>query len=88
MRFAAGLTPEYDHDNPDALTGEPTLENCVVLCRGCHKAKTAEDRRRITKAHRLARKAAGITARKQLIPGSKGTRFKRRVDGTVERRDA
>lgn len=30
----------YDHDIPDALGGEPTLENCRVLCMGCHGKKT------------------------------------------------
>lgn len=30
----------YDHIVPDALDGEPTLENCQVLCDNCHGAKT------------------------------------------------
>jgi len=41
----------YDHDNPDATGGEPTLENCRVLCIACHKAKTRElDLPRIVKS--------------------------------------
>lgn len=30
----------YDHDLPDQMGGEPTLENCRVLCDACHDAKT------------------------------------------------
>jgi hypothetical protein len=38
-RKIVGL-PEYDHDKPDGLGGEPTLENCKVLCGMCHRIKT------------------------------------------------
>lgn len=41
----------YDHDLPDFLGGEPTLENCRVLCIVYHKAKTrAADTPRIVKS--------------------------------------
>lgn len=30
----------YDHIIPDALGGEPTLENCQVLCSACDDVKT------------------------------------------------
>lgn len=30
----------FDHIKPDGLGGQPTLENCAVLCLPCHKAKT------------------------------------------------
>lgn len=37
----------YDHIVPDGLGGEPTLDNCQVLCSGgratCHGIKTAEE---------------------------------------------
>lgn len=35
--------PQYDHSTPDAVGGEPTLANCVVLCRSCHARKTSEN---------------------------------------------
>lgn len=44
---------DFDHILPDALKGKPTLSNCMVLCRACHKEKTAkEDIPRIRKADR------------------------------------
>jgi len=51
----------YDHANPDALGGEPTLENCTVLCRSCHKVKTSkQDIPAIAKSNRIRRRHIGI----------------------------
>jgi 5-methylcytosine-specific restriction enzyme A len=59
-RKIVGL-PEYDHDKPDGLGGEPTIENCKVLCGMCHRLKTHEhDRPIMAKADRQKKSAAGI----------------------------
>jgi 5-methylcytosine-specific restriction enzyme A len=51
----------YDHEIPDALGGQATLENCRVLCRACHALKTTKaDVPRIAKAKRNFRTAHGI----------------------------
>jgi 5-methylcytosine-specific restriction endonuclease McrA len=51
----------YDHDLPDDLGGEPTLENCRVLCVVCHKEKTAKvDMPRIAKGRRIRERERGI----------------------------
>ena len=53
--------PEYDHVKADGLGGEPTLENCQVACRDCHRRKThTEDRPIMQKADNQRRAAAGI----------------------------
>jgi 5-methylcytosine-specific restriction endonuclease McrA len=54
---------EIDHANPDGLTGEPTLENAVLLCTPCHKEKTRGDVAKIAKAKR--REANHLGIRKQ-----------------------
>ena len=60
VEIRPGNGPEYDHRIPDALGGEPVLDNCAVLCRSCHGAKTArEDVPRIAKAKRVAAKHIG-----------------------------
>lgn len=52
---------EFDHDKPDGLGGEPSLENCKVLCRNCHGDKThGEDRPRMQKADRVKKKNFGV----------------------------
>lgn len=53
--------PEYDHIKPDGLGGEPTLENCAVLCGKCHRIKTHEhDRPVMQKADNQKKAAAGV----------------------------
>lgn len=79
----------YDHDVADGLGGEPTLENCKVLCiKICHKKKThEEDNPRMQKADRVLKKTYGIAKAKKPFPGSRGSGFKRRMDGTVVKRE-
>jgi 5-methylcytosine-specific restriction protein A len=51
----------YDHEIPDALGGEPTLENCVVLCIACHREKTSRnDIPAIAKTKRIRDRNIGI----------------------------
>lgn len=76
----ARLTPgkfAYDHIIPDALGGEPTLDNCQVLCRACHKEKTGKaDIPRIAKTKRISDREKGIRRPRTI------TRW-RRFDGSV-----
>lgn len=57
--------PEFDHILPDALGGKPELANCMVLCRQCHKEKTAQDVKRIRKADRERRAHLGAKPHSQ-----------------------
>lgn len=50
----------YDHVDPDGLTGEPTLENCQVLCTPCHLEKTRDDVAKIARAKRREDAHRGI----------------------------
>lgn len=56
-----------DHNNPDGLTGEPTLENCRCLCVACHAEKTKSDVAAIAKAKRVEANHIGAPANKQKI---------------------
>lgn len=50
VRLSVGKI-HYDHVIADALGGEPTLDNCQVLCVGCHGRKThTKDRPDIQRA--------------------------------------
>lgn len=62
----------FDHDVPDGLGGEPTVENCRVLCLPCHKVKTIEhDNPRMQKADRQ-RKSIALGIRKPPTIQSRG----------------
>lgn len=51
----------YDHIIADGLGGEPTLDNCAVLCTACHGDKTAmHDVPRIAKVKRIQDRERGI----------------------------
>lgn len=67
----------FDHIVPDAMGGEPTLENCALLCKACHSAKTTKsDIPRIAKTKRQQRKHMGIKKPRTI------TRW-RRFDGSI-----
>ena len=52
--------PEIDHIDADGMTGMPVLENAKVLCRACHKIKTAKDVAHIAKAKRREANHLGV----------------------------
>lgn len=80
---------QYDHILAAALGGPPTLENCKVLCTNCHGRKTGlEDVPVIAKSNRVRNKHIGAAKRsRNVIPGSKRSPWKRKLDGTTVRRD-
>jgi 5-methylcytosine-specific restriction endonuclease McrA len=51
---------EVDHILPCELGGEPTPANGRLLCRVCHREKTANDIRRIRSSDRQRDKASGV----------------------------
>ena len=64
--------PEYDHICADALDNSHmphainSLENCQVLCKKCHRAKTSEhDVPMISKADRLREKNSGVRRKRK-----------------------
>lgn len=73
---------QYDHITADVLGGEPTLENCRVICNSCHKRKSAQDVAMKAKADRQRNKHLG--AKPSRWPKSA---FKRKVSGETVRRD-
>lgn len=78
------LLPNYDHIIALANGGRNCESNIQLLCTACHPDKSREDVREKSifykkKVRRLKLK------RRRLIPGSKGSGFRKRMDGTVER---
>lgn len=73
----------YDHVIPDAMGGQPTLENCAVLCTSCHGTKTrTQDVPAIARAKRRHAKHIGAKQPNR-FPGSRDSKFKRKLNGEV-----
>ena len=58
---------EVDHILPDALGGDNQPANGQLLCRVCHKEKSARDIKKTRKADRARDKQSGAMASKQKI---------------------
>lgn len=54
------LGVQYDHDVPDQLGGDNSLENCRAICVQCHKIKTRGDVQQIRKSDRQRDKRSGV----------------------------
>lgn len=78
---------EVDHILPDALGGKPEAANGRLICRVCHKAKTAADIGRIRKADRQRDKATGAVrpAGKIRSPGFAKKERPKKLDFTKRR---
>ena len=79
----AGEAIEFDHTVALINGGENRESNLRALRRPCHLAKTRVD---VAEKATVARKRAkhlGLHRPRATLPGSKGTRWKKRIDGTV-----
>jgi len=77
---------DREHVIPLGAGGSDDLENQRPAHRSCHAGKTKKDRPVIAKTNRMRAKNIGIK-KKATMPGSKGSKWKRKMDGTVVRRD-
>ena len=78
---------EYDHELPDFLGGTNDLENCKAIRVSCHKLKTIEDMQTIKKARRIQNKQRGLFRAKPIMPGSKKSKWKHKINGDWVIRD-
>jgi 5-methylcytosine-specific restriction protein A len=72
-----GVKFHFDHVIADGLGGEPTLQNCAVLCYPCHDEKTRKhDVPLIAKVKRISDKHNGIKTTRAKIqsPGFRKTK--------------
>ena len=63
---------EIDHIEAIESGGKDVPSNWQVLCKICHKIKSAMDMKKIVKLRRLANKEHGFIRPKQSIPKSQG----------------
>jgi hypothetical protein len=78
---------EFDHIILDANSHDNSLENCAAVCPRCHRWKTTHrDIPLAAKTKRQQKKHLGIKKPRAIIPGSRVSKWKRKFNGTVERR--
>lgn len=80
----------YDFDHKVALCngGEHRESNLAPALRSAHRAKTADDVRLRAKVDRVRKIHLGIkTQSRNPLPGSNASGWKRRMDGSVVRRE-
>ena len=81
---------KWDMDHVQALCngGEHRESNLAPALRDAHRNKTAEDVKLRAKDDRIRKKHLGIYESKSEIPGSKKSRWKRKINGQVVRRES
>ncbi len=74
----------FDHRIPDRMGGEPTLDNCQVICDLCDKEKTAEDQARIARTRRMeAQHLLGKSKAKSQSQRRRGFKGWRKFNGEI-----
>jgi hypothetical protein len=79
---------EYDHVDCDANSKDNSLANCAAVCPKCHRWKTNHhDRPLIAKTNHQQDGTRNIRdPRHRPMMGSRKSGWRRRMDGSVERR--
>jgi len=83
FKIQAGQLWEVEHRIPLALGGADDEANMAPAHKSCHAPKTAEDFGRIAKAKRQKAKHFGMSRSANPMPGSRASKWKRLMDGTV-----
>lgn len=82
-----GDTWALDHILALCNGGANDEDNLAPILSDEHPAKTAEDVALKAKIARVRKSHLGIKSRKAIIPGSKASKWKKRISGEVVRRD-
>ena len=80
------LGPEYDHRVALINGGKHAESNLVPVHPRCHQAKTRQDVAEKSATYRTQLHHLGIKKARRPMPGSKASGWRKRMDGTVERR--
>lgn len=88
-KIGVGEAWDVSHDIPLELGGADDDANRLLAHRKCHRAHTASvDVPAIAKAKRREARHIGAKRTARPMPGSRASGWKRRMDGTVVRRES
>jgi 5-methylcytosine-specific restriction endonuclease McrA len=77
----------FEHVRALELGGADTDDNIRLTCKGCATEKTKQDHSMAAKAKRQKRAVLGMKTSKSPLPGGKNSKWKKKLDGTVVKRD-
>ena len=86
-KINVGEAWDLDHRIPLAMGGEDIEANWAPAHGKCHRTKTTDDVGKIAKAKRREARHLGVNVSRTPLPFGKGSAFKRKLDGTVVRRE-
>lgn len=86
MPIREGDGCDIDHELALADGGQHAEGNLRAVHRKCHRMKTAREALQRAERRQRAAKAYGLKKPAHPIPGSRASKWKRKLDGTVERR--
>lgn len=87
-KIQVGEPWDLEHQIPLALGGDDDESNVAPAHVKCHRAKTTQDAARIAKANRVRAKHMGAKPTpKRVMPGSRASKWKKKLNGQVVRRD-
>jgi 5-methylcytosine-specific restriction protein A len=89
-KLRSGDVWQLDHVLALELGGKDEPANLAPCCDWCHKGKTAEDHSKAAKGRAVATSIIIPRSQRQRkgrpMPGSKASGWRKRMDGTIERR--
>ncbi|QCP84313.1 HNH endonuclease [Cereibacter sphaeroides] len=85
-RFRPGDVIEFDHIIALCNGGENRETNLQAIIGDKHREKTREDVRIKAKAASVRKRHLGIEGKKRIVDGSRASRWKKHLDGSVSRR--
>jgi len=73
----------YEHVRALELGGADEDDNIRLTCLPCAGNKTRDDHSRAAKAKRVKSKHLGLKKSKNPLPGSRGSKWRKKIDGSV-----
>jgi 5-methylcytosine-specific restriction endonuclease McrA len=88
MKVVPGEEWDVSHDIPLEAGGKDDASNWFVAHRKCHRVHTSTvDAPMIAKVKRIHQKHVGAKKSRSPMPLGRGSKFKRKMDGTIVRRE-
>ena len=86
-KINVGEAWQVEHVIPFAMGGSDTEDNWRPAHTKCHKTKTVKDVADIAKAKRREARHIGVKVSKSPMPFGKGSKWKRKMDGSLVLRE-